>query len=43
MCQSSGAIDVIFGVVSGANRQERILETSLAQKGGFIKTRGQDS
>ena len=26
----------------GANSQERILETSLVQKGGFIKALGQD-
>jgi len=27
---------------SGAQGQERILEMSLVQKGGFIKARGQD-
>ena len=31
------------GVRSGANDQERILETSLVQNGGLLnKTRGQD-
>ena len=30
------------GVRSGVDDQERILETSLVQKGGFIKALGQD-
>ena len=30
------------GVKSGADDQERILEMSLVQNGGFIKARGQD-
>ena len=30
------------GVRSGANDQQRILETSLLQNGGFIKAWGQD-
>ena len=30
------------GVRSGADDQERILEASLVQNGGFIKAQGQD-
>jgi len=41
------ASDVVFWMLvclvgSRANGQERILETSLVQNGGFIKARGQD-
>ena len=35
-------IDEVGGVRSGAEDQERILETSLVQNGGFINVRGQD-
>ena len=37
---TTGDVGEILGLE--ADSQERILETSLVQKGGFIKARGQD-